>query len=73
MADAPCAAWTLACPWCEHRIEVNTRGGRGADWGSGYEAAVLMRRHVEHDHGKTWREFLAELDKPKETTRRLEE
>jgi hypothetical protein len=50
--------WTLACPWCDWRLVVNARGGRGRDQGSGYEAAILGKRHAE-DHGRTWQDFLS--------------
>ena len=57
MNYTPSAPWNLECPWCEYRINVNARGGRGHDQGAGFEAAEIMSGHVER-HGRTWREFL---------------
>ena len=53
-------SWDLHCAWCDWLIEVNPRGGRGADQGSGVEAAELMQAHVEQRHTKTWHEYLVQ-------------
>lgn len=59
MADAPSPPWNLCCPWCDFYVVVNARGQRGADPGSGVQAAELMQDHIAGHQGKTWQEFLA--------------
>jgi hypothetical protein len=58
MADRPCAPWDLQCPWCVYKIVVNARGASRGDPGSGVEAALLMKAHLDEEHGRTWGEFL---------------
>jgi hypothetical protein len=55
---APSPPWRLHCAWCDWYIEVNARGAHGDDPGSGVEAALLMMEHVEHEHEKTWAEYV---------------
>jgi hypothetical protein len=61
MADKPSPPWKLSCPWCEFYLSVGARGQRGADPGSGVEAAEWMQEHIEREHpGRTWKAFLNE-------------
>lgn len=52
MTSAPSPPWFLPCVWCDYVIEVNARSGAGE------EAARMMERHLERQHGRSWREFL---------------
>lgn len=54
----PSPAWKLDCPWCDWFVWVNARGMRGADQGSGVEAARIAEQHALELHGRGWREFL---------------
>lgn len=62
MADAPSPPWVLSCKWCEFKIVVNARGMRGADMGSGVQAADMMEDHIIEYHDKTWSEFIAKTN-----------
>lgn len=44
--------WFLPCVWCDWVIEVHNRTGAGE------EAARMMERHIDREHGKAWWEFL---------------
>jgi hypothetical protein len=52
------SVWTLRCAWCDWFLVVGARGARGNDPGAGVEAAVRMQEHVEHEHDRTWREYV---------------
>lgn len=68
MRGAPSPPWTLRCAWCPYAVEVNARGMRGNDPGSGVEAARLMTRHVNEQHGKAWSEYLRETEETSKWT-----